>query len=205
MEPISAAITAGLGAIGSVANMIAGNRQQKKNMRDINALGVYQENPYASRELAFAQNLYNGRMGGASIQEQNILANQANAMASVQNNATDASQALAIAAGLQGQTNNSFANLAAQEAMDKMNRAGLLTGAYRTMINEGDKVWQDKVRQLQQKIGVRAVGTQNTSNAINGMVGSIGFAGNAGLFDNLFKGGGGAMGNMMGGARSIIG
>jgi len=188
---MSAALTAGLGLVGSIANMIAGNRQQKKNMRDINALGVYQENPYASKELAFAQNMYNGRMPGASILEQNILGNQANAMANVENNATDASQALAIAAGLQGNTNSSFANLAVQEAMDKMNRAGLLTGAYRTMINEGDKVWQDKVRQLQQKISVRAVGTQNTSNAINGMVGSIGFAGNAGVFDGLFKGGGG--------------
>lgn len=170
---IGAIATAASSVLGNLFNLFSGKKQNKQNTADINNLGVYQQNPLAGQQLALANNLFNGRMAGAAYQQGNIYQNQANATESVQNNATDASQALAILAGLQGQSNASFADLAAKEAADKINRAGLVMNAQNTVINEGDKEWNDKLRQLQQKIGVRAVNTQNNSNAVNGMLGGI--------------------------------
>lgn len=166
------------GLISGLGRLFGGRAQTKKNMRDINALGSYKENPYASQQLSLANNLYNARMGGAAAQEQNILNNQADAQASVNRNATDASQALAIAAGLQGNTNDAFADLATREAADRMNRAGLVMQGQNTMIAEGDKVWADKLRQLQQKIGVRGVGAQNTVGALDSLGGTAAMFGN---------------------------
>jgi hypothetical protein len=166
------------GLIGSLSSLFGGKRQAKKNMNDINTLGVYKENPYASQQLALGQNLYNARMGGAVAQEQNIMAGQANSQAAINRNATDASQALALAAGLQGQTNESFSDLATKEAADRLNRAGLLMQGQNTMIAEGDKVWGDKLRHLQQKIGVRSVQAQNQHNAMQGIGSTLSMFGN---------------------------
>lgn len=150
----------------SIGKMVAGRQQTKRNMADLNGMGQYQTNPYAEQGLALAQNLYNGRSAGAVNAEQNILTNQANTMAGVERNATDASQALAVGAAVDGQSNNAFANLAQQESMDRMQKAGMVTQAQQGMINEGDKVWQDKMRYLKYKMGIRSVGTQNTLDAM---------------------------------------
>lgn len=163
--------------IGGIGGLIAGRRQTKRNMADLNQLGTYKANPLASKQLAFANNLYNSRMPGASYAEQSIMGNQANAMAGVGRNATDASQALAALAGISGQSNNAFADLAQREAMDRMQRAGMVMQAQNTMINEGDKEWQDKLRMLQYKMGIRGVGAENTANSLNSIGSGLAFMG----------------------------
>lgn len=184
--------------IPSIVGLFAGRQQTKRNMADLNATGQYQANPYAAQQLAMMQNLYNGRMAGATGMEQNIYGNQANVAAGVQRNATDASQALAMLSGLQGQSNDAFAELAQREAMDRMQRAGMVAGAQNTMINEGDKVFQDKLRFLQNKMGIRAVGYDNMMNSVNSLGKSLSMAGNmwdAGAFK---KGGSSGLGSMFG-------
>lgn len=187
---IGALASLGGGLISGIGGLIAGRRQTKRNMADLNATGQYEANPMAAQQLALMQNLYNGRMAGASGMEQNIYGNQANVSAGVQRNATDASQALAMMAGLQGQSNDAFAQLAQREAMDRMQRAGMVAGAQNTMINEGDKVFQDKLRFLQAKMGIRAVGTENTMNSLNTLGKTMSMAGNMWDAGASKKGGG---------------
>jgi len=181
-----AAVAAGASLLTNIAGMIVSAKQNKRNMKDLNQLGVKAIDPYAQQQLALAQNLYQGRMAGATQEEQNIETGQANATAATERNATDSSQVLATIAGLQGGSNDAFAQLAAKESADKMNRAGTVMSAQNTMINEGDKVWADRLRQLQQRLGIRSVATQNTFNALQGIGGSLSMAGSA------FGGGGGA-------------
>jgi hypothetical protein len=174
------------GLINSAASWFGGRKQQKKNLADINSLGTYNANPEAAAGLALAKNLYNARSAGAINAEQNIATNQANVVDNIENNATDAGQALALMIGSQGKTNNAFADLASQEAGERMAKANLVSNAQGQVIAEGDKIWQDKLRQLQQKIGVRSVGAQNSVGGIQGLGNTVAMFGN--MWDSgMFK------------------
>lgn len=104
------------------------------------------ENPYIQSLYGEGRNLYQGRMAGAGAEEQNILTNQANTLSTVQDNATDASQVLAIGAGLQGKTDAALSNLGSKESMDKVRRFGIFSNVSELMAQEGDKIYQDKLR-----------------------------------------------------------
>lgn len=137
---------------------------------------TYTANPVAAQRMGLAQTLLNARMPGATSMERNIYGNQANQLANVNRNATDSSQALALGAAAQGQTNQAFQNLATQEQQDYYNRLQNLTGAQQGVINEGDKVYQDKVRRFQDMAGLQAAGMQNTQGAWNSIA-NLGFGG----------------------------
>lgn len=160
-----AAIGAGLGLVGTIGNLFASGRANRRLNDLIKQDPSYQSSPYASQRLALAQQLLNARMPGAATQERNIYGTQANTLANIQRNATDSSQALALAAGTQGQTNQAFNQLGQQEAQDYYNRLSNLTGAQQGMIQEGDKVYQDQIRRFQDLASIRGAQTQNTSNA----------------------------------------
>lgn len=178
--------------VGPIAGLIGGIGQ-KRAAKKINPIdATYEISPYAKNQLAMAQNLYNARSAGAGAAEQNILTNQANQVANVNRNAVDSSQALAIAAGLQGNTNQALSNLAVQESQDQMGKAGFVADAQNTLINEGDKVYQDTVRKYDNAVAAKSAlqnaGQQNTFNAVQGLGGVLTQAGN-GAFGNLFGGG----------------
>lgn len=173
------AIASGIGSlIGPIAGLLGAHKQYKQNRRDIMNTGQYTANPAAGQELALAQNLYNGRMGGAVNEEQNILGNEANTAAALEANGTDASQVAAILAGVHGQTNQAFSDLAGKEAQDRINKAGLVFKGQDAVINEGTKEWEDKLRKLQMIIGNRSVKTQNNYNAAQGIGSSLSLFGN---------------------------
>lgn len=178
--PILAGIGAGLGAIGSIGKMIFGGRQRRE-ARKINPVWQqYQASPFAKQQLGIAQQLFNGRMGGAAQLENNILTNQANYNANLQRNATDSSQLLALGAAGQGQTNNAFQNLQIQEAQNKQAMLGNLNNAYGTMIQEGDKVNQSINQKYQmdmaQKQALLGGGAQNIFGGL-GDLASLGIMG----------------------------
>lgn len=104
------------------------------------------ENPYIQSLYGQGRNMYQGRMAGAGAAEQTILTNQANSLSNAENNATDASQVLAFGAGAQGQTDSSLSGLAVNEGMDKQRRFGAFSNVSQLMAQEGDKVYQDKLR-----------------------------------------------------------
>lgn len=177
MDPLSlmSAGVGGLGAIGGIVNMFtSGGRLNKLLQSD----PTYQANPIASQRMGLATTLLNARMPGASAMERNIYGNQANQMANVNRNATDSSQALAMGAAAQGQTNQAFQNLGVQEQQDYYNRLQNLSGAQQGMISEGDKVYQDQVRRFQDRAGVTGAQMQNTQQGFNS-IGNLGFGGAA--------------------------
>lgn len=156
---------------------------------------TYNANPEAAKRLGLAGTLLNARMPGASALERNIYGNQANQLANVNRNATDSSQALALGAAAQGQTNQAFQNLGVQEQQDYYNRLQNYTGAQQGVIQEGDKVYQDKVRRFQDMAGLQGAGEQNTQQGWNSIA-NLGFGGASiasqyGMMNGGGQGGGG--------------
>lgn len=211
MDPLSMA-GLGIGLIGGIGS-IFGNRKSNRELEKlIKQNPTYQSNPIAGQRMALAQQLLNARMPGAASQERNIYGAQANTLANVQRNATDSSQALALAAGTQGQTNQAFNQLGIQEGQDYYNRLNNLTGAQQGMIQEGDKVYQDQVRKFQDLAAIRGAQNQNRQSTWQG-ISNLGFGtmnfGLAGGSKGMFGGGsgggsmsGGGAGGMMGGGMS---
>jgi hypothetical protein len=194
---------AGLGLAGGIANMIGNSRANRKLEQLLQNNPKYAANPLAAQQLGLAQTLLNARMPGAAAAERNIFQNQANMMGQVNRNATDASQALALAAAGQGQTNQALGNLSMQEAQDYQRRYGNLVNAQATNIQEGDKVFQDKIRRFQDEAQIRGAQNANRQNTWSSLS-NLGFGvmnlGMAGGFDGMFGGGGGRGANKAPGA-----
>jgi len=186
------------GLIGGIGKMISRGKANKEMGRLMKEDPTYAANPLAAQRLGLAQTLLNARMPGASAAERNIYTNQANQLASVDRNATDASQALAIKSGVGAGTNNSFQDLGQMEASDYQRRFGNLVNAQEGVINEGNKVFQDQTRRFDNKVQFK--GAQAANRAANWSdVSNIGFGlmdfGAAGGFSNLFGGNGGGQGS----------
>lgn len=158
----------------SAINSLFTAGKQKRMAKKINPVNTtYEQNPAIENLYAEGKNMYQGRMAGANQAEQNIMGNQANTIANVGRNATSGSQALAIAAGVQGQTNQSFNDLALQEAQNKQNRFGIYSNVSQLMAQEGDKVYQDKLRKyyddLNYKRGLEGASMQNKAAFFSGI------------------------------------
>lgn len=206
-DPYSAIAGAGLALAGGIGSIFATRRANKDLEKLISQNPTYNVNPVAKDRLALAEMLLNSRMPGATAIERNIYGTQANQLANINRGATDASQALALASGVQGQSNQAFQDLGVAEAQDYQRRYGNLVGAQEGMINEGDKQYQDQVRRFQDLAQIRAAQAANRQ-AIWGTIGNLGQAGMnfgmAGGFNNMFPQGnaGSAMGAGMSGAAS---
>ena len=174
------AIGAGIGAIGSIGKMIFGGKQRREAKKINPIFKQYQTSPFAKQQLGIAQQLFNGRMAGASNLEQNILSNQQQFNSNVNRSATDSSQALALAAAGQGQTNNALQNLQTQEAQNKYGMLQNLNQAYGGMIQEGDKSYQSMLQKFQmdtqQKNSLNNSGAQNIFGGISDLA-SLGIQG----------------------------
>lgn len=144
---------------------IQASNQRKQLMGELESTGTYKENPLAKQMLGYASNLYSGRMVGATNAEQNILANRANTLASVERSATDSSQVLAAAANSQQISDMSINQLGELEARDRLNRYGMLQDATQGVINEQDKAWNDKIRVMNSKMAIYGVDSKNRTDA----------------------------------------
>jgi hypothetical protein len=195
MSGIASAIGLGVGLVGTVGKLFSAGKANSQLNALIGQDPTYTANPIAGQRLGLAQQLLNARQPGAANAEANIYGNQASTQANIERNATDSSQALAAGAGAQGQTNQAFTNLGAQEASGYMGRVQNLAGAQQGEINEGDKVYQDQVRRFGDLAQIRGAQNQNRQSAW----GSVANAGSAvtsfglqGGFSKIFGGGGGS-------------
>ncbi len=135
-----------MGIFSAVGSLIASGKQ-KREARGINPINTTYEASQPINDLYHeGQNLYQGRMAGANQAENNFLASGANTRSAIERGATSGSQALAIAAGAQGQTDQSFQNLYQNEAQDKLQRFGIYSNVSQLQSQEGDKIYQDKLR-----------------------------------------------------------
>lgn len=187
MDPLSIA-GLGLGIIGGIGNMFSAGKSNRQLNSLLSQDPTYKANPLVAQRLGLANTLLNSRMPGAASAERNIYQNQANTQANFNRNSTDSSQALALAAAGQGQTNQAFSNLETQEAQDYQRRYGNLVGAQDASIQEGDKVFQDQVRRFQDAAQIRGAQAQNRSSAWNSLSNlgfgamNLGLAGGSSMF-----------------------
>lgn len=157
----------GLAGIGfGIADLIkAGKIKPKYN--------PYQTSEYAKSMLGGAQQQMNARNPYAAQAQRGILGSQANAMAGVQRNATDPAQAMAIAAGLQGQTDASLANQSMQEYQLQQQKIANLMNAQQAMIGEDRMKYQDMFNKYQldtdMKTALNNSGRQSIVNAFGSM------------------------------------
>lgn len=200
--PIGAIIQAAAQVPAMVNQIFTAFKQKKMAKKILLNDPTYQASPYAKDQLALARNAFNGRMAGATSAEQNIFTNQANQVANVNRNATDSSQALALAAGIGGQTNQSLNELGAMEAQNKNAMLGNYNAALQGMTEEERRIYQDKLRKYleaaQAKKELQNASMTNMQNAFN-QFGNMGAQ-----FGNSFGGGGGGSGSM-GGIGSMVG
>ncbi len=174
------AIGAGIGALGSIGKFLFGNKQRREGKKINPVFNQYKTNPYAKQQLGIAQQMFNGRMAGASNLENNIYSNQANFNANVGRNATDSSQVLALAAAGQGQSNDAFQNLQTQEAQNKYGMLQNLNQAYGGLISEGNKEYDSMLQKFQmdtqQKNALMGGGAANMFGGISDLA-SLGIMG----------------------------
>lgn len=155
-----------LGAVADIGKIIFGFGQRHQAKKIHPEWSQYAASPFASQQLSNAKNLfYAGRMAGGAQMDRNILSSQANYQDNINRNATNSSQALALGAAAQGQTDQAFANQSLQEQQNQQNLLGNLNQAYGANINEGDKVYQSKLMKYQmdsqQKQALLGAGAQN--------------------------------------------
>ena len=144
--------TTAMQMVGNIFNSIAGIKADKKLSQLIKEDPKYTSSPYAAKTLALAETLLNSRMPGAAARERNIYGSGANAMSGITRNATDANQALAAAAGIQGQQTDAFNSLQMQEGQDYYNKLNNLNSAYGGMTQEHKDMFDDEVRRWQDQV-----------------------------------------------------
>lgn len=192
-----------IGGLISGINSIFAGAKQKRLAKKIDPKDVtYEESPYAKEQLATARNDANARMAGAAQAEKNIYQNQANTLAGLGRNATDASQLLAMTTGVQGQTNEAFNNLGVTEAQNAQVQKQNLNNALQNMTNEQQKVYMDKLRKYQEaynaKMQLMNAGVTNQANGLNQVGSTIDNA----MSQMLSLATGGLSGGLMGGGTS---
>lgn len=138
-----------LGSVGAIASNLEGDKTRRRLLHMIGTDPKYEQSPYAKSRLGLATQLLNSRMPGATAMERNIYANQANFNSQVDRNATGGSQALALAAAGQGETNQAFNNMGVSEAQDYYRRLGNYNQASEGMTAEHHAGFDDQVRRWQ--------------------------------------------------------
>lgn len=91
---------------------------------------------------ALARDQYLGRAAPYRIAEQNIMAQQGNAIAQVRRNVGGAAQAASLIGGIQANTNTALRGLAQSEAAERLQRAGILMQQRGILAQYQDKAFQ---------------------------------------------------------------
>lgn len=163
----------GLGLLGQGFRIGQGIKQNSLANKINPVFNQYATSPFAKARFGTASNLFNARMAGASNMEKNISSAQGNALSSIGRNATDASQALALAAASQGTADQAFSDLQTKESMNKYNMLDNLNQAYAQMIGEGDKEYNSKLQKYQMDIEEKNALRQAGMNNIYGGIGDL--------------------------------
>ena len=148
---IGTVVGGAMGTVGGIFSSIAGIKWDKKMSQLQEEDPAYTEDPYTKDRYGMAQTLLNSRMPGAASMERNIYGAGANATANINRNTTDASQALALGAGIQGQEGQQFGDMQTKEAQDYYTKYGMLNDASKGMTQEHQNVFDDAVRRWQDK------------------------------------------------------
>lgn len=186
MNPIGMAA----GVVGTIGKMFARGKNNRELEKLLGQDPTYAINPLAQQRLGLAQTLLNARMPGSQARENRIYGSQAGGIYNTNRTAGDASQALLMNAVGQGQSNNAFADLNADEANYFQQNLNNLNSAQEGMIQEGDKVYGDQVRRYGNKVQIKGAQAENRTNNWSDIA-NLGFGvadfGMNGGFNGMFK------------------
>lgn len=189
--PLFSMIPAATGALSFLGKTALGIKSLHEAGKIHPKDATYNSSPYAQNMLSVAQNAYYGQNPASVIQGQRTMGTQANAMNTVQRGATDASQLIASASGIQSNTDNAFSDLRSKDAQEKFGALGVLNQAYSQMINEGDKVYNDQVRKFnndtQQKNALRSAGMKSIFSGLSDIAGGAMASEDIGGFKDMSK------------------
>ena len=161
----------GSGLLGSIFGIATGFHQNHLAGEIHPVWKQYMESKYAKDQLGIANQLFNGRMPGAGTIEQGIDNSQANYLETVNRNATDSSQALALASLSQGKADEDYSHLGVKEGEYKASMLDNLNKALGVMVNEGDKSYQSMIQKYimdtQTQNALRGNGAQNIVGGFN--------------------------------------
>lgn len=154
-----------------IAKFLTGAKQSREAKKIKPVWQQYMTSPFAKQQLGLARQLYGGRMFGAPQLERNIFSNQANFIGNVLRNARDSSQALALGAASQGQTNEALTDLQTREAQNRYSMLENLNRAYGVMTGEREKEYQSLhekyLQDVQRKDALAQAGATNKYGALS--------------------------------------
>jgi hypothetical protein len=181
---IGGAVVAGAGTIGKAIGRSNANKQMRKLLSE---QPKYQENQLAGQQYALAQNMFNAQMPGTQQYMSGIERTRASEIAAAERGGGNT---LLAAAAAGGQANEAGQALAGQQAAYKQSAYGNVAAANQGLIAEQDKVYNDQLRQYQNRAQIEGAINENRQNTW-GDVANFGMAA-----ANFGMGGMGGMGGL---------
>jgi hypothetical protein len=155
---IGGAVVAGAGTIGKAIGRSNANKQMRKLLAE---QPKYQENQLAGQQYALAQNMFNAQMPGTQQYMSGIERTRASQIAAAERGGDNT---LLAAAAAGGQANEAGQALAGQQAAYKQSAYGNVAAANQGLIGEQDKVYNDQLRQYQNRTQIEAAINENKQN-----------------------------------------
>lgn len=175
---------------GLLGAMIGGRKDSNKDLGQLlKDDPSYVANPLAAQRLGMAKSLYNAPTPGLQNLQNNLYTAQGNTLDSIKKYATDSSQALSVAAGAEGNTDNALNDLQQKEVENRSAMLANLNDAYGQQIREGDKVYGDQVRRFQDKAQIKGAQSANNQAIYSDILGLGSSLLNFGLSGGLKKSG----------------
>lgn len=161
-------------AVGGIAGIFQGNKMLKQ-AKKINPIYEKYQTSQAAKNLAgMAQTNLNAVNPSFGMQQRAIQGAQANAMAGVNRNVTDSSQALAMIAGMQGQADQASANLGVQMDNQRQQNMQNWMSAQNVLLGEDRMKYQDMLTKYQMDTQQKAALETAGRNAITQGIGQVG-------------------------------
>jgi hypothetical protein len=180
LEKLLAAATP-IGAAAQAAtalfNVFQGAKMKKEADKIKPEYKKYETSQFAKDMLGGAQSRLNARNSVSEARRRSILGSQANAMAGVQRNALDPSQALNYFTAIQAQTDNSIGKQDEMDMMQNNQNVSNLMNAQNVMIGQDQMKYQDMINKYQmdmgQKNALMGAGQQTISSAGSSLAGTF--------------------------------
>jgi hypothetical protein len=151
-------VAAGIGSVGKAIGRSQANKQMRKLLAE---QPKYKENPLAGQQYALAQNMFNAQMPGTQQYLSGIERTRASEIAAAERGGGNT---LLAAAAAGGQANEAGQALAGQQAAYKQSAYGNVAAANQGLIGEQDKVYNDQLRQYQNRAQIEGAINENRQN-----------------------------------------
>lgn len=194
-------VLAGLSIASGAGQIAAANSQAKVLEFERKRLGTKKPNSDVQDLVDIAKSRMNARAPGSAVAQQGIYQQQSNALAALNRNSLDSSQALSLVGALQGRGNEALSGLAVQDQQYGDSALARLQSALGLKAQDDEGVWQDRLRDYNLLAAIKGTKLQNQASGmntiVNGLASGLSSAYGSGLFggssSGLYGGGSGGM------------